>query len=91
MAVWDVPDEQVSAIGAQLATEPAVTLCYRRKRHAPRWPYNLYCMLHGRDRGEVEATLASLRERAGLAAFPHAVLFSARCFKQRGARYAQAA
>ena len=91
MAVWDVPDEWVPVIGAQLAAEPAVTLCYRRERRLPQWPYNLYCMLHGRDRGAVVATLASLRERAGLAAFPHAVLFSARCFKQRGANYSGAA
>ncbi len=91
MAVWDVPDEWVPVVGAQLAAEPAVTLCYRRERRLPQWPYNLYCMLHGRDRGEVAAALASLRERAGLLAFPHAVLFSARCFKQRGARYVQAA
>ena len=91
MAVWDVPDERAAACGARLAAEPAVTLCYRRERRMPQWPYNLYCMVHGRDRGEVEVALAHLRESAALGAFPHAVLFSARCFKQRGARYAEAA
>ena len=41
MAVWDVPDAEVAGIGAALAGEPAVTLCYRRERALPEWPYNL--------------------------------------------------
>jgi len=89
MCVWDVPDAQVAAIGARLAAEPAVTLCYRRARARPgeEWPYNLYCMIHGRDRAAVESVIAALSARLGLSAYPQAVLFSVRRFKQRGARY----
>jgi len=87
MVVWDLPDEDVERVGRLLAAEPEVTLCYRRRRHAPEWPYNLFCMIHGRARGEVEAAAARLRERLGLAQVPHAVLFSRRRFKQRGAHY----
>ena len=39
-----------SAAGRILADLPFVTLCYRRPRRPPRWPYNLFCMIHGRDR-----------------------------------------
>ncbi|MGE5129629.1 MAG: hypothetical protein ACM3IK_08360 [Sphingomonadaceae bacterium] len=88
MAVWDVPDAEVSAVGARLARRPEVTLCYRRARRAPAWPYNLYCMIHGRSRKEVNAQLAALNAEEGLARTAHAVLFSRRAFKQRGARYA---
>lgn len=91
MAVWDVPDDAVSAAGARLAADPVVTLCYRRERRPPRWPYNLFCMVHGRDRAEVAAEVARAGAAASLSAHPHAVLFSARCFKQRGARYSGAA
>ncbi|CAG0944808.1 MAG: hypothetical protein EFKGCFLK_01290 [Rhodocyclaceae bacterium] len=87
MVVWDLPDEEVERVGRLLAAEPEVTLCYRRRRHAPQWPYNLFCMIHGRARGEVEAAAARLRERLGLAQVPYAVLFSRRRFKQRGAHY----
>lgn len=87
MVVWDLPDDEVERVGGLLAAEPEVTLCYRRRRHAPEWPYNLFCMIHGRARGEVEAAAASLRERLGLSQVPHAVLFSRRRFKQRGAHY----
>jgi DNA-binding Lrp family transcriptional regulator len=87
MVVWDLPDEDVERVGSLLAAEPEVTLCYRRRRHAPEWSYNLFCMIHGRARGEVEAAAARLRERLGLAQVPYAVLFSRRRFKQRGAHY----
>lgn len=90
MCVWDVPAADVDRHGHALAAEPDVTLCYRRVRAGAVWPYNLFCMLHGRDRVEVETRLALLTARHSLAAYPHAVLFSRRAFKQRGARYVEA-
>lgn len=87
MCVWDVPDAQVSELGRQLAREAAVTLCYRRRRVQPDWPYNLFCMIHGSARAEVLAARAELAARLGLDRHPHAVLFSCRRFKQTGARY----
>ena len=87
MVVWDLPDAEVERIGGLLAAEPEVTLCYQRRRHRPEWPYNLYCMIHGRERAGVERAVAALRERFGLSDYPHAILFSRRRFKQRGAHY----
>lgn len=87
MAVWDVPDQLVDEAGARLAHSPGVTLCYRRRRD-PQWRYNLYCMVHGRERAAVRSQLDALGAAAGLAGAPREVLFSRRCFRQRGARYA---
>jgi DNA-binding Lrp family transcriptional regulator len=87
MAVWDVPDEQVGGIAPLLARDPAVTLCYRRSRALPQWPYNLYCMVHGRERGRVASELARMNAAYGLERFPRAVLFSERCYSQRAAAY----
>jgi DNA-binding Lrp family transcriptional regulator len=87
MTVWDVPDRDVDAVGRALAASPDVTLCYRRPRRLPAWPYNLFAMVHGRERDAVLARIAELRATHGLDAVPHAVLFSTRRFKQRGARY----
>ena len=89
MCVWDVPDAQVHALGEALATEAAMTLCYRRTRVPPQWRYNLYCMLHGRERAEVTGKLADIAARHGLGGYPDDVLFSVRRFKQTGARYAE--
>lgn len=88
MLVHDIPDDRVSELGRALAEEPDVTLCYRRPRVLPDWPYNLFCMIHGRERGEVEGIIADLRQRHGLTECAHDILFSLTRFKQSGARYA---
>lgn len=90
MAVWDVPDEAVGRFGARLAAAGDVTLAYRRARARPHWGYNLFCMIHGRERGAVEARIAMLNRDLHLGIFPHATLFSARRYKQTGARFAPA-
>jgi DNA-binding Lrp family transcriptional regulator len=88
MVVFDLADDRVSAIGRRLAAEPGVTLCYRRNRDLPDWPYNLYCMVHGRCREEVLPVVDRLGELAGQRGLP---LFSLRRYKQRGAHYFDAA
>lgn len=88
MCVWNVPDDRAGELGMALAAEHAVTLCYRRARAGDEWPYNLYCMIHGRERAEVEAAVASINRRLRLGAYPHGVLFSLQRYKQTGARYA---
>lgn len=85
MAVFDVPDAEVDARGRALAQQAGVTLAYRRQR-APQWPYNLYCMVHGRDRPTVRAQLERLTAVCGLAYRPRDILFSRQRFKQTGAR-----
>ncbi|QTD47327.1 siroheme decarboxylase subunit beta [Ottowia testudinis] len=86
MTVFNIDDAQVDALGERLATQPGVTLCYRRER-APGWPYNLYCMVHGRSRDQTLALLHAAIAAAGLSEQPRQVLFSRRRFKQTGARY----
>lgn len=87
MCAWDIPDDLADLLGRRLAAEPAVTLCYRRRRAPPHWPYNLFCMIHGRARDEVLAAHNAIATRLGLALWPHAVLFSRRRFKQTGGRW----
>lgn len=87
MVVWDIPDDQVSALGQRLGSFDFVTLCYRRPRRLPVWDYNLFTMIHGRHRDEVLGLVAQLKEQCGLENVTHEVLFSRRRFKQCGARY----
>ncbi len=88
MVVWDVPDDRVAAIGRLLASHRNVTLCYRRPRRLPAWPYNLFCMIHGKHRDNVRELVSDMVRDLDLGGVPHTVLFSRRRFKQRGARYA---
>lgn len=89
MVVWDVPDERVALVGRRLARETAVTLCYRRPRQRPDWPYNLFCMIHGARRERVLEELSAIVARLGLGEIPHRALFSTRAYRQCGARYAR--
>jgi DNA-binding Lrp family transcriptional regulator len=90
MVVWDVPDAEVCAVGKRMGEQAAVTLCYRRPRRLPDWPYNLFCMIHGRDRDVVRGHIDTLIRQCGLEGISHEVLFSRRRFKQRGACYVDA-
>lgn len=85
MVVWDLPEAAVEAAGRALVTVPGVTLCYQRLPAGNVWPYTLYCMIHARSRTEALAVLDRAEAASGLGGRPREVLFSVRCFKQRGA------
>ena len=87
MVVWDVPDDEVDAVAERICAHDFVTLCYCRARRAPAWQYNLYCMIHGREREIVEGQIETLKRSADLVSYPTTTLFSTRRFKQTGARF----
>ena len=87
MVVWDIPDDQVNALGKALSKINCITLCYQRPRHLPDWPYNLFTMIHGKDKETVYQCIEEIISENDLAHIDHSALFSTRCFKQRGACY----
>ena len=86
MTVWDVDDARVDDLGARVGALPAVTHCYRRPRRLPEWRYNLFAMVHGRDRGDVDAEIAEIAAVLGDAVRDSDVLFSTRILKKAGLR-----
>jgi siroheme decarboxylase len=86
MAVFDVADDQVDALGQQLGQLDCVSHCYRRPRHLPHWPYNLFAMVHGDNRRAVREQQAELLQLLGPACRRHALLFSTRILKKSGLR-----
>jgi DNA-binding Lrp family transcriptional regulator len=89
MAVFDVADDKVGRLGRAVGALPFVSHCYRRPRRLPQWPYNLFAMVHGRTRPEVEDQVAEVGRLLGEAARAHAVLFSTRILKKTGLRLAE--
>jgi DNA-binding Lrp family transcriptional regulator len=87
MVVWDIPDDSVAKLGSCIGKLSCVTLSYRRPRRLPDWPYNLFTMVHGRNREEVRRKVEEIVESCGLQDIDHTILFSTRRFKQRGASY----
>lgn len=91
MVVWQLPETAIAAAGAALAAVPGVTLCYQRRTVPGLWDWPLFCMIHARTRPEAMAVLDLARALPELAGVPHRILFSTRCFRQRGATITEAA
>ena len=85
MAVWDIPDNITDIVAANFINNTHVTLCYHCLWELPHWPYNLFCMIHARSRPEALAIVDDLNAMAETSLYERTVLFSTRCFKQRGA------
>jgi DNA-binding Lrp family transcriptional regulator len=90
MTVWDVPDANARRLGQQIGKLDFVSHCYRRPRHLPHWPYNLFAMVHGRDRDEVEAKASRIAELLGRNNRGQALLYSTRILKKTGLRIGEA-
>ena len=88
MSVWDVPDDMTDTLGARIGALDFVTHCYRRPRALPHWRYNLFAMVHGKTREEVEAKVATIADLLGAHARAHDVLYSTRILKKTGLRIA---
>ncbi len=86
MSVWDVPDEKIGHYGRLIGALDFVSHAYHRPRHLPHWPYNLFAMVHGRDREEVMAKVEHIAELLGDDDLGHEVLFSTRILKKTGFR-----
>lgn len=91
MAVWDVSGDRLDDVVESFARHPKVTLCYRRPRHLPVWPYNIFCMVHARSRWDAYAVIDEINLEADTGLLRQTVLFSKRCFKQRGAVFSETA
>lgn len=86
MSVWDVDDAHIDRLGELVGALSAVTHCYRRPRHLPDWPYNLFAMLHGSSREEVLAEAESIAALLGAHCRARDILFSTRILKKTGLR-----
>jgi len=89
MTVWDVPDDRVRELGRIIGALDFVSHAYHRPRHPPDWPYNLFAMVHGRDRAEVEAMVRRIAALLGDNDRGHDVLYSTRILKKTGLRIGQ--
>ena len=87
MVVFDIPNELVSQKGQQISQLTFINLCYLRPRHGEQWPYNLFCMIHGKSREKVLQQIEQLIDSCAMENYAYEILFSQRCFKQRGAIY----
>jgi DNA-binding Lrp family transcriptional regulator len=86
MTVWDVPDEFIREAGREVGRLDFVSHCYHRPRQLPEWPYNLFAMVHGHSREEVDLLVDRIVALLGKRQRQHDILFSSRILKKTGLR-----
>ena len=86
MSVWDVADDKAEGLGKKVGALEFVSHCYLRPRALPDWPYNLFAMIHGHDRDEVEAKRQEVAALLGDACKGKDILYSTRILKKTGLR-----
>lgn len=86
MTVWDVEDARAEELGARIGAMSFVSHCYLRPRVAPLWRFNLFAMVHGRSRAEVEEKRHQIRDVLGDACQADDVLYSTQILKKTGLR-----
>ncbi len=89
MTVWDLDDEETERLGPKVGALDFVSHCYIRPRALPDWPYNLFAMVHGHDRAEVETKRAEIAALLGAACRASDILYSTRILKKTGLRLAR--
>lgn len=87
MTTLKIVPEKISDLGAKISSFEFVTLCYEREAMPDVWDYNLYFMIHGKDRNVVEKQIHQVLESIKEDLLDYKILFSTRCFKQKGASY----
>lgn len=88
MSVWDLDDASAKELGAKIGALDFVSHCYLRPRALPVWPYNLFAMVHGKTRNEVEEKARVIADLLGSACRSNDILYSTRILKKTGLRIA---
>ncbi|MBN2288829.1 MAG: AsnC family transcriptional regulator [Candidatus Glassbacteria bacterium] len=85
MVVWRVDDPlEQRRVGQLFAGFERVTHCYRRPVRKD-WPYNLYTMIHGADREDLDRLVAGMSEASGIG--DYRLVFSVREWKKTSMKY----
>lgn len=86
LLAFKVPAERVEEVGEKLSAFEEVTHCYERLTVPGKWDYNVFAMVHGYDRGEVEKIVEKIAKEIGVEDFE--LLYSTKEFKKTYKRYA---
>ena len=84
LCAWSVPPDKLDEIAKKMSSNPAVSHCYDRTT-APSWNYNLYTMIHAKNREECEKIISELSEETGLK--KPQILYSKKEWKKTGMKY----
>ena len=84
MVAWLASHDQVEEVGQTLAQFREVTHCYQRRPQKD-WKYNIYTMIHGRDRRQCYQIVERMSRTTGITDYE--LLFSEKEFKKTSMEY----
>ncbi len=84
MIVWNVPEEKIDQVGAQLGAFPQVSHCYQRPVY-PDWPYNVFSMIHCKSNDDAQKIAREIQEQIDV--HDYKILFSSKEFKKTRVEY----
>ncbi len=84
MTCWVASLEKMDMAGRKLASVKEVSHCYERKTN-PRWPYNLFAMIHGHTQEACRDIADKVSAETGLS--DYVMLFSTRELKKTRVKY----
>ena len=80
LVAWNVPDNRVQEIGTYLSKYQEISHCYERKTVKGRWDFNLYTVIHGKEREVVHRTVKEISGQ--IAINEYKILYSTRDLKR---------
>jgi DNA-binding Lrp family transcriptional regulator len=86
MTVWDVDENSIKKLGNLVGQLDFVSHCYQRPRHLPMWRYNMFAMVHGANKHEVNEKVNQIESLLGNKCHAHETLFSSAILKKTGLR-----
>ena len=80
LVAWKVPENRVQEIGDYLSKYQEISHCYERKTVNGRWEYNLYTVMHAREREVIQRMVEEVSD--GIAINEYKILYSTRDLKR---------
>jgi DNA-binding Lrp family transcriptional regulator len=84
MVVWKIEDNNLDEVGKYIASIDKVSHCYERKPCSA-WNYNLYTMIHEKDRESCDKVIQSIAENIRVENYK--VLYSTKELKKTSMKY----
>ena len=86
MAAWNVPEAKKNEAGQLMAAYGHISHVFERPTY-PDWPYNIFSIIHGQNKADVESTAESIAGVLGIDVDDYLVLYSTEELKKTSMRY----
>ena len=84
MVAWYAPEDKLESVGKIMAGFKEVSHCYQREIRGD-WKYNLFTMIHGKNKGDCERTARRIADETGIE--DYVILLTLKEYKKASPHY----